>query len=56
LVGKEWNFPKWPERKKRIDQCRAASIEPILATIVPVTKEHSRKKQGRLKGVIEYNN
>ncbi|MCX5701477.1 MAG: hypothetical protein NTW64_00640 [Candidatus Omnitrophica bacterium] len=41
--------------KKWVNQCKAAAIKPVLATVVPVTEEHSLKIPGRLQGILEYN-
>ena len=41
--------------KKWISQIEAAGIKPILATVVPVTENHSQTRPGRLQGVLQYN-
>lgn len=41
--------------KKWIQQSIAAGIKPVVATVVPVTQEHSQKRPGRLPGILEYN-
>lgn len=41
--------------KKWVDQCRENMVKPVLATIIPVTEKHSRKRLNRLKEIIEYN-
>jgi hypothetical protein len=40
---------------KWIHQSIAAGIKPVVATVAPVTQEHSEKKPGRLEGILEYN-
>lgn len=41
--------------KQWVSMCQAAGIKPIIATVVPVTLEHDAKRQGRLRGILEYN-
>ena len=41
--------------KKWIQQSMSSGIKPVVATVVPVTQEHSEKKLGRLQGILEYN-
>jgi len=41
--------------KKWVAMCQAAGIKPIIATVVPVTVEHDVKRQGRLQGILTYN-
>ncbi len=35
--------------------CREADVHTVLATVVPVTKDHSQEKPGRLEGIREFN-
>lgn len=41
--------------KKWIARCITSRVSPVLATVVPVTEEHSRGKPGRLQGILDYN-
>jgi hypothetical protein len=41
--------------KQWVAQCKVAGIQPVLATVVSVTNEHSQRKPGRLEGILEYN-
>jgi len=41
--------------KQWSSQCKAAGIQPVLATVVPVTKAHTQQKPGRLEGILAYN-
>jgi hypothetical protein len=38
-----------------VKRIRAANIEPILATAVPVTRERAGQVQGKIEGIREYN-
>jgi len=50
------DFKKYQDLvNKWIEQLRQAGIKPVLATVIPVTEEHSRTKPGRLEGIIKYN-
>ena len=41
--------------QKWVSQIVSADSKPVLATVVPVTQEHSQKRSGRLTGILEYN-
>lgn len=50
------NFKKYKLLiNKWVTQCKAGGIKPILATVIPVTDEHSKAKLGRLVGILQYN-
>jgi hypothetical protein len=38
-----------------VTQCRDAGVIVALATVVPVTSEHAKKKPGRIEGISQYN-
>jgi hypothetical protein len=53
-------FPGDLERYKTlmagwVNQVREANIEPVVATIVPVTREHQTTHPGRIEGIRAYN-
>jgi lysophospholipase L1-like esterase len=53
-------FPGDLEKYKEIIQqmvkrCEDSNVKPVLATVVPVTKEHSLNKPGRLEAILSYN-
>lgn len=52
-------FPREPEHQTLVPRwirtLRQAGIRPVLATVVPVTREHARHKPGRAEGLFAYN-
>lgn len=38
-----------------VHMCREADIQTALATVVPITKDHSKEKPGRLESILEFN-
>jgi hypothetical protein len=40
---------------KWVNQLKAKNIQPILATVVPVTKEHDQEHPGRLDSILKFN-
>jgi hypothetical protein len=53
-------FPTKPAKYKAlvnqwVAQCQEAGIEPVLTTVIPVTREHAEDKPGRQEGISEYN-
>ena len=40
---------------KWVKRLQSAGVKPVLATVVPVTKEHSQTRPGRLEGILSYN-
>jgi hypothetical protein len=41
--------------QQMVKRCEDSNIKPVLATVVPVTEEHSLKKPGRLEAILSYN-
>jgi hypothetical protein len=53
-------FPIPLETKKQmvlswLDRLAAASVVPVVATVVPVTVAHDQQNPGRMDGILEYN-
>jgi hypothetical protein len=41
--------------KEWLTLCTQNNIRPVLATVVPITLEHSQNRPGRLEGILAYN-